>query len=315
MLKLNIFPSYSHKDADWLNRIRDHLRPLERTGQISFWEDRQIQAGDQWSQEIMQALAQTDIAVLFISADFLASNFIMDKEIPRLLERHQQGLVFILPVIIRPCAWQKVDWLAKLQVLPKDGQPLSSRKDSDEALYEVAKRIGEISEVISAQKASDHRPPTKKIMPAVISSKTTMGTPQIVARQVFICHDSCDGDFADVLKSKLKEAGYEAWIDIDRLQVGEDWRAEIDEAIKSSTAIVVIMTPEAKESEYVTYEWAYAAGAKIKIIPLMVKLTQLHPRLESLQYLDFTNRRARPWERLINDLNMHSNSLMTGNRK
>jgi hypothetical protein len=66
------------------------------------------------------------------------------------------------------------------------------------------------------------------------------------------------------------------------------------------------MTPEAKESEYVTYEWAYATGAGVKVVPLMVKTTQMHPRLESLQYLDFTNRRARPWDRLIEELSAQS---------
>jgi hypothetical protein len=59
------------------------------------------------------------------------------------------------------------------------------------------------------------------------------------------------------------------------------------------------MTPEAKASEYVTYEWAFAWGAGIKVIPVLLKRTELHPRLESLQYLDFTNRTARPWDALI----------------
>ena len=79
---------------------------------------------------------------------------------------------------------------------------------------------------------------------------------------------------------------------------GEDWRSEIDQAIEAALAVIVVMTPEAKASEYVTYEWAFAWGAKVKVIPVLLKGTQLHPRLESLQYLNFTNRNARPWEEL-----------------
>lgn len=311
MHELKVFIGYSHKDEAWANRTLVYLHSLQK-GETFLWSDSPVKSGDEWKKTLAHFIAQADIAILLISADFLASDFIMNEELPRLLERHQKGLV-ILPVIIRPCAWQMVGWLARLQVLPRGGKPLSSQKDLDQALYDVAMHIIEIGEAITAQKVSDDR---QVIEPSGISSRTTMGSPQITtARQVFICHDSDDGDFADVLKSKLEKAGYEAWIDIDRLPLGEDWRGGIDEAIKSSTSLVVVMTPEAKNSEYVTYEWAYAAGAGVKIVPLMVKLTQLHPRLESLQYLDFTNRRARPWERLIDELNMHSGSPETEKSK
>jgi HEAT repeat protein len=64
----------------------------------------------------------------------------------------------------------------------------------------------------------------------------------------------------------------------------------------------VVMTPKAKESEYVTYEWAFAWGAGVRVIPILLKPTELHPRLEALQYLDFTNRMARPWDKLIEAL-------------
>ena len=43
-------------------------------------------------------------------------------------------------------------------------------------------------------------------------------------------------------------------------------------------------------------------GKGEKVFPIMLKQTQLHPRLESLQYLDFTNRAARPWDELINSI-------------
>jgi HEAT repeat protein len=67
------------------------------------------------------------------------------------------------------------------------------------------------------------------------------------------------------------------------------------------------MSPAAKRSEYVTYEWAFAVGAKIQVIPLIYKSTPLHPRLEALQHLNFTNRDARPWEKLFEELNLSKN--------
>ena len=116
---------------------------------------------------------------------------------------------------------------------------------------------------------------------------------------VFISYYHDDSDFAEVLINRIEKAGFETWVDSDRLHAGEDWRAEIDQAIKAALALIVIMTPEARNSEYVTYEWAFAWGAGVKVIPLLYKDTKLHPRLEALQYLNFTSRTTRPWDALI----------------
>ncbi|MEI7695461.1 MAG: toll/interleukin-1 receptor domain-containing protein [Chlorobium sp.] len=115
---------------------------------------------------------------------------------------------------------------------------------------------------------------------------------------VFISHSHADSDFAEILDNKVTEGGFTVWRDV-VIHGGADWRKEIDLAIKDAFALIVIMTPEAKASEYVTYEWAFAWGAGVKVIPIMLRKTESHPRLEALQYLDFTNRIARPWDSLL----------------
>ncbi len=121
---------------------------------------------------------------------------------------------------------------------------------------------------------------------------------------VFISYARKDARLVDALRQKLKEAGFEVWTD-SVLRPGNDWRHEIDEAIRNAFALLVIITPAAKSSEYVTYEWAFALGLGIKVIPVIVKGTPLHPRLEFLQHVDFIPRRGEdyPWERLIEGLN------------
>jgi TIR domain len=114
---------------------------------------------------------------------------------------------------------------------------------------------------------------------------------------IFISYDRDDTDFAELLSDRLKEQGCEVWTDRAGLHGGDDYHKEIDEAIRRSAALVVVMTPAAKASEYVTYEWAFAWGAGIKIIPVLRKETKLHSRLESLNYIDF--RHARPFAELI----------------
>jgi tetratricopeptide (TPR) repeat protein len=119
-------------------------------------------------------------------------------------------------------------------------------------------------------------------------------------KHIFISYKHEDSDFAEVLIHRIEKAGFRTWIDTDQLCAGEDWRAEIDQAIKNSFALIVVMSPAAKASKYITYEWVFAWGTGVKVIPILYRDTPLHPRLEALQYLNFTNRASRPWEKLLN---------------
>ncbi len=105
----------------------------------------------------------------------------------------------------------------------------------------------------------------------------------------FISYKSDDFGFAEHLKDYIKRAGFAVWMDSDRLKAGQHWSPRIDEAISDALALIVVMTPEAKVSEYVTYEWTLALEKGIKVIPVMLRSTELHPRLKEIHYLDFTS--------------------------
>lgn len=119
---------------------------------------------------------------------------------------------------------------------------------------------------------------------------------------VFVSYAHIDADFVSLLKLRLEEAGFEVWIDHERLRAGDDWREGIDTAIRESMAVIAVMSPEAYESKYVTYEWAFAYGIGIKIIPVMLRRTDIHPRMDVWQYFDFTHHQSRPWSKLIERL-------------
>jgi hypothetical protein len=97
-----IFISYSHKDKQWLDRLRVHLKPMEHEGIIDMWDDTKITAGILWKEAISEALETARVAVLLVSADFLASDFIAEHELPVLLSRAKSGGTTIIPVIISP---------------------------------------------------------------------------------------------------------------------------------------------------------------------------------------------------------------------
>src|SRR6185295_8151356 len=83
--RTTIFISYSHHDLEWLTRLQVHLAPLEREYGIEVWDDTRIEAGSIWQESISRSLTSARVAVILVSADFLASRFIALNELPPLL--------------------------------------------------------------------------------------------------------------------------------------------------------------------------------------------------------------------------------------
>lgn len=81
-----VFISYSHKDAKWLEKLRQFLRPLEEKELIRVWDDTEIDTGDEWLVEIRKALESARVAVFLVTQNFLDSPFIREKEVPALVE-------------------------------------------------------------------------------------------------------------------------------------------------------------------------------------------------------------------------------------
>ena len=141
----NIFISYSQKDDLWKERFRIHLGFLERQGLVKLWSDQEsLAVGEDWYSAIEQAISQAKIVLLLVSPHFLNSKFVAEHEIPRFLERRQQGELLMYAVICEPCAWKAVDWLSRMQIRPRRGKPLSSdftKKEVEKVLAELAEEI------------------------------------------------------------------------------------------------------------------------------------------------------------------------------
>jgi len=145
MPKPSVFLSYSHKDEDWKDRLRKQLKVLEQIGTFVVWDDRKIDAGETWYDEIRAAMDRAEVAVCMISADYLASDFCVKEEIPYLLRRRGEQGMRLLPVLLRPCPWDLVPWLKALQMLPRDGRAIANFSPSkrEQAFSEIARSIAE----------------------------------------------------------------------------------------------------------------------------------------------------------------------------
>ncbi len=159
-----IFISYSHKDEDWKDRLVTHLGVLAQQGLLDIWEDRQIAGGDDWEPAIAEALSSCNVAVLLITANFLTSKFILGTEVPTLLQRRQNEGVRVIPLIVKPCAWQKIGWLKSINARPKDGRPLSGGNDHQIETDLVAFAI-EIAELLHRASTTAHATATATFHP------------------------------------------------------------------------------------------------------------------------------------------------------
>ncbi len=138
-----IFISYSHNDKDYLDELLKHLSPLKREGLIGSWIDRQIKPGKDWKNEINDNLINCDIAILLVSPDFISSDFCYNIEYKTALRLHREGKIILVPIIIRPCNWKKLE-LSKIQALPTDGKAVSTWKNIDQAWLDVSEGIEQL---------------------------------------------------------------------------------------------------------------------------------------------------------------------------
>jgi hypothetical protein len=140
-----VFISYSHKDSKWLERLQVHLRPLERLGTLVRWDDTLIKPGAKWQEEIDRVLKSAKVAVLLVSADFLASDFISENELPPLLAAAEKRGTRILPVIVSPCRFQRIESLSQFQAANSPSQSLATmtRAQQEATLVEVTEAIEE----------------------------------------------------------------------------------------------------------------------------------------------------------------------------
>ncbi|MBF0612559.1 MAG: toll/interleukin-1 receptor domain-containing protein [Magnetococcales bacterium] len=121
-----IFISYSRKDASWLDRLLPFLKPFERNGVVLACSDRLIQGGEVFDERIANAIEDAVAVILLISENFLASDYIQEKELPPILARLEKEKMPVLPVFLSPSPIQKlpIQHIAKLNGYGSPDKPL-----------------------------------------------------------------------------------------------------------------------------------------------------------------------------------------------
>lgn len=164
--RTKVFISYSHKDKRWLEQLQVHLKPLEREGIIDRWDDSRIRTGQKWKEEIEKALAQAKVAILLVSPEFLASDFVIENELPPILEAQEKEGLSVFPVLLSPSLFIDTKSLSQFQAVNDPSKTLSELRPAARSRIwiKLARDIrSALAEPPLVPKENDSTPSTKDL--------------------------------------------------------------------------------------------------------------------------------------------------------
>jgi len=155
-----LFISYSKSDKSYLSELKTQLASLKRQNLLETWDDTDLIPGEEWDAAIRKHFQASDIIILLVSADFMATDYIWDVEIKAAIERHERGEATVIPIIIRPCVWSDTPF-ARLTALPEKAKPVSTWENKDEAWTQVVQKIKTVLQAKATQ-TPETTPKTEK---------------------------------------------------------------------------------------------------------------------------------------------------------
>lgn len=107
--------------------------------------------------------------------------------------------------------------------------------------------------------------------------------------RIFISYSRQNMRFVDRFAIDLERAGCVPWVDREGIPPGDEWRSTITRAIEEHDVCLLLLSPEANESEEVRKEIDIARSLSKRIIPAIVagRESDLDPDYARMQLLDF----------------------------
>jgi len=106
---------------------------------------------------------------------------------------------------------------------------------------------------------------------------------------IFCSHSSKDIALVQPLKERIEAMGWEMYLFEDDSRPGEYVAAKLQQAIKTSDIVLVLLTHKSKQSQYIHQEIGYAEAQKKPIIPLVERgvSSRVLGMLDGREYLSF----------------------------
>lgn len=244
---VTIFCAAAPEDRSLLAQWETHLLPLQQAGYISVWSEHHLQAGETRNEQIRRYFEQADLILLLLSSDFFVSEE-CNELMKQALQRSQQGLVRVIPVLLRFAAWQDTD-LGMLSSLPANGRPITRWEDRDEAFQSCIDALKHFIHLPAKAMLAPDQGQKQKILPKPQSSPTV---PHY--HSCFISYTHQDKPFAERLYIDLQAQGVSCWFAPHNMKIGDRIRPTIDQAIKRQDKLLLLLSVHALQSVWIEDE-------------------------------------------------------------
>lgn len=142
---VRIFISYSPEDRPFRKELEKHIMgSLRRSGLVEIWHDQMLSDGEDWAYERRRQLEGADVVLLLVSASYMASEAV-SGEMEVALARHRQGVVHVVPVILRSTLLSGSP-IERFHWLPRGGRPIDTWPSRDEAWVSVVQGLRNVIE-------------------------------------------------------------------------------------------------------------------------------------------------------------------------
>jgi curved DNA-binding protein CbpA len=126
--------------------------------------------------------------------------------------------------------------------------------------------------------------------------------------QIFLSYRRTDTHIMQRVRDDLRANGFTAWTDETLTPGTESWQREIEKAIEAADALVVTLSPDAKDSEWVRREINYANSQSVRIFPLVARgedKDAIPFSLIEAQYADIRKDYRKGMQQLIHGIFQH----------
>lgn len=106
--------------------------------------------------------------------------------------------------------------------------------------------------------------------------------------QIFISYARKDSEYVYTLAKELRQIGLDIWIDQD-IEPGSNWDKTIEDALRDSEKMLLIVSPASMLSENVQDEWSYFLEEGKPVFPFIHQDCEMSFRLRRRQYITSTD--------------------------
>lgn len=266
-----IVVTYSREDRAYVDAFQVRVAAgVGSDGRLSLWDVTEFENGGGWRQDIIVEVDSATAIVMFISADYLASEFVLKGEMSSLIENANSKGTAVVPVIVSPSLFEQTEF-ARYQAANPPRNPLAGMTSAEREQF-----FGRLVETLSSR----------------LGVKTAGEETQTeAARSFFISYNKADITWAEWIAWELEEAGYATTVQAWDFRPGVSSGSMMRETLEKVDRVIAILSPDYLEAEFKQTEVAAAFGRDPRgegqrLIPVRVREVHLTGLFAALNYID-----------------------------